>query len=61
MKDNELEGQNNPDRKEIFEPIDEQEILWREVDKVFNVKWSYGMPEDVLNELKEKFTITRKP
>lgn len=45
----------------VTNPVESQEELWREVDKVFNVKWTYGVvPDDVMNELKEKFTITRK-
>lgn len=39
---------------------DEQETLWRDVNRIFNVKWTCGMPDDVMQELKEKFTITRK-
>jgi hypothetical protein len=42
------------------EPQEDQETLWQEVSRIFNVKWSYGMPDEVMQELKEKFTITRK-
>jgi hypothetical protein len=42
------------------EDSQDQETLWSEVDKIFNTKWTYGMPDDVMQELKEKFTITRK-
>lgn len=42
------------------EPQEDQETLWREVDRIFNVKWTFGMPDDVMQELKEKFKITRK-
>lgn len=42
------------------EKEERQEDLWREVDRIFNVKWTFGMPDDVMQELKEKFKITRK-
>jgi hypothetical protein len=47
--------------KSVASPVEEeQEYLWRQVDKIFNVKWSYGMPDHVMEELKEKFILTRK-
>jgi hypothetical protein len=48
------------DTPEKEESQGNQETLWSEVDKIFNTKWTYGMPDDVMQELKEKFTITRK-
>lgn len=50
----ELEAKRQP-------TVEPQDWIWRDVDKVFSCKWSYGMPDDVMKELLSRFTITRKP